>query len=142
MARGQDTSRHPGRIVGPDSSLHKQIAAETQTQKYLFGTTVGTQDSGERTLKRPAPAGGMLTMPTGGEAGPGYSRPVFHGAHPNAIKLAQMRENHADAMAGLMQPAPTNDRKVEGLVDVGMGRLSDGVERPVQSWVDENIRVK
>lgn len=138
MARGQERPAGSGQ-VGPGSSLHAKINAATQKQVGMFGTTVGTQDDGMRTKARPAPVGGHLPVPTGGAEGPGFSRPVFHGAHPNAIKLAQMNVNYDNAMAGLMQPPPSNDRKVEGLVDTGMGRLSDGVERPVQSWKDERI---
>lgn len=137
MARGQE--RKPGSgVVGPGSTYHAAIQQATAKQTAMFGTLVGTQDDGQRTAQRPAPVGGHLPVPVGAE-GPGYSRPVFHGAHPNAIKLAQMNVNYDSAMAGLMQPPPSNDRKVEGLVDTGMGRLSDGVDRPVQSWKDERI---
>ena len=118
MARGIDTSQDPKR------SLHNAIKAETDTQNYMFGGLVGSQDDGHRTVKRPGP-------PLGGQ---------FHGAEPNAIRLAQMQDNRRQAMAGIMQPPPTNDRGVEGLVDTQLGRLSDGVERPVHSYVDENVK--
>jgi hypothetical protein len=131
MARGIDTRLQAARQVGHGSPLHQRIQAEAATQSYLFGTLVGTQDDGERTLKRPAPVGGAEG-----------SNPVYRGTPPSVIKYATMVESHQDAMAGLMQPAPSNDRKTEGLVDVGMGRLSDGVERPVTTRVDPSIKKK
>ena|ERR1700741_1848908 len=123
MARGIDTRLSEARRVGPGSSLHARIRAESNVHQYLFGQIVGTQDDGQRTLKRPAPVGGDL-----------------EGAPPNAIKLVTLRENHRTAMSALMEPAPTNDRPVEGLRDVGLGRLSTGEEFPVKSWVDESIK--
>ena len=117
MARGIDTSQDPRR------SLHQAIQTETDNQKFLFGGLVGTQDDGQRTVKRPGPLGGQ-----------------FEGAAPNVIRLAQMQDNRRQAMAGIMQPPPSNDRGVEGMVDTQLGRLSDGVERPVHSYVDENIK--
>lgn len=129
MARGQDSGRHPGRQVGPGSSLGMQIKAETASQTFLFGGTVGTQDSGERTLARPAP----MNQVTG-------QKGAFWGAPNDAIKLAQMQENRRSAMPGLMQPPPSNDRPAAKLNDLGMGRLSDGVERPVKSFVDERLK--
>jgi hypothetical protein len=130
MARGVDSSRVASRQVG-NHSLKAAVHAEVQRHLSTFGTVVGTMDDGGVTDKRPAPSGGA----------PG-SRPVFHGAHPNAIKLAQMQDNYHKAMTGLMVPPPDNSRTTEGLVDTGMGRLSDGVERPVRSWVDESIKKK
>ena len=113
MARGQDSSRDASRQVG----------REAQSQRYLFGTVLGPQDSGERTLRNPAPVHG-----------------AFEGAPANAIRLAQMQYNHEIAMPALMQEDPDNNRKAEGLVDKGMGRLSDGRSHPVHTYFDERIK--
>lgn len=139
MARGFDSRGDGRRQVGNAHPLSQALKAETAKHLSMFGTVVGTQDDGGVTDKRPAPSGGKLPAPVGA-AGPGYSRPVFHGAHPNAIKLAQMQDSYSKAMVGLMVPPPDNSRAVEGLVDRGMGRLSDGQERPVKTWIDESIK--
>lgn len=125
MARGIDSGHDPSRQVGkPKQVSSPAIRQEAATQKHYFGTVLGPQDDGMRTLDRPAPMGGH-----------------FQGAPPEAIALAQMKINREHAMAHLMQPAPTNDRKVEGLVDTGMGRLSAGPEKPVHKYIDERIKL-
>ena len=137
MPRGFDTSK--GRDIGPGSDLHARIAAETASQRHMFGTVVGTQDDGKYTQKRPLPGTAVGTETYFGAP---ESRPSFAGADHMAIQLAQMEENHASAMAGLMQPppdhAPMNNIKMQ---DRGF-RESDGVEHPVHSYVDERIKIK
>ena len=139
MARGFDSSQDPGRKVDsstirgfdkkdegrkPRTVSSPAIRAEAATQRQYFGTVLGPMDDGMRTLDRPAPVVG-----------------AFEGARPETIMLAQMKVNREHAMAHLMQPPPHNDRKVEGLVDTGMGRLSAGPERPVHRYIDERIKL-
>jgi hypothetical protein len=122
MARGFDTSRDPRR--DQSGALHQAIARERANQEFFFGTELGPKDDGMRTKARPAPVGGD-----------------FEGAHPNAIRLGTMVANRNDAMAALMQPADIRKPHAQPMVDLGMsGRLSDGVERPVRTYVDERIK--
>lgn len=129
MARGMDTSRDPRRNLGPGGDLHAAIKAELAQHDYFFGTRVGAEDDGRRTLKRPAP--------TGGAEG---SKPAFEGAHPNEIRLATLRENRRQAMAGLMQPPPDNERSGTKLVDPGLGREAYPQKFPVRQWTDPSIK--
>jgi hypothetical protein len=100
--------------------LHNAIKSEERMQHFLFGTTVGTQDSGHRSLAMPAPV-------RQSDGAPG----AFAGAHPNQIKLSTMQFNREKAMPALMQPEYQDHSTKTKMVDKGMGRLSDGVERPV-----------
>jgi hypothetical protein len=104
---------------GP-KTLSEGIAAETRTQHFMFGTTVGSQDDGHRSLARPAP----MRQSDGAKGD-------FFGAHPNEIKLSTMQFNREKAMPHLMEHEKDNSTKTK-LVDTGLGRLSDGVERPVK----------
>jgi hypothetical protein len=67
------------------------------------------------------------------------ARGSFYGARPRDIQLAQLHYNSEVAMPGLMQPPPSNSNASSKLVDTGLGRLSDGVDRPVRSYRDERI---
>lgn len=148
MARGNDRSK--GRNIGHGSPLHASVAAETARHVAMFGTVVGTQDDGKYTQNRPTVGSyahgetynGLHPYPTGGAEGPGYSRPRYTGEDHVAVQVATMRDSYDKAMAGLMIPPSDNARQTEGLVDTGMGRLSDGVERPVHTYRDERIKNK
>lgn len=126
-----------------EKNLQRAIDRETATQKYLFGTVVGTQDDGKFTSERPLP--GTATTHRGGEVrtynGTPEGRGDFRGASHLAIHLATMQDNHAKAMGILMQHPSDGSRPTEKMVDTGMGRLSDGVERPVRAYKDERIKL-
>jgi hypothetical protein len=132
----------------------------------MFGHDLGPNDDGKASMERPLPGGyGMArftpqTMGDYAAAGnnvgangkvaiketfagdPEKSNPAFKGAHPNAIRWAQTQVNYEKAMGGLihneMEGTPL---KASKMVDIGMGRESDGVSRPVHSYVDERIKL-
>lgn len=161
MARGEDTSRHPGRQVGGAStpamklmrterkdsgSPQSGIKVEKAKQEYMFGGRVGTEDSGERGHDNRLSDGASATSRSYSQRqapinknGPGH----FFGQHNSVIQHAQMKVNTEQAMPGLMQPPPASPHSMgTKLVDHGMGRESDGVERPVKVTKDPSIMRK
>lgn len=148
MARKKlDPRLKAARDAGP--SAHEQVEGEKALQNYMFGPhgAMGPKDNGTHH---------MGVLPGGFKGGEHFSgavgridnEPVFKGADPNEIRLAQMVDNRRRETVSDQRDsgAPSKMTAAGGvrMIDAGM---RDYVplryqNAPVRTWVDESIKIK